>query len=52
MFEDLMGNNEVELNRDNTSNPSYTNNLEQEDVWDTGAVWSTGQIPGYIWTAD
>lgn len=25
---------------------------EDEEIWDTGAVWSTGQVPSDIWTLD
>jgi hypothetical protein len=48
MFDDLLVDRRVDRREDEPS----TNMLEQDSCWDTGAVWSTGQIPNYVWTVE
>jgi len=43
MFDDLF----------NDFDEPVNNNLEEdEDLWDTGNVWSTGKLPAEVWTTN
>ena len=43
-FDDLF-----DLNKDDVEQIAE---LREDEIWDTGNVWSTGQIPKDIWIAD
>lgn len=50
MFEDLF-----EKDIDGGNNRVFEEEMAQlreEEVWDTGSVWSTGQVPKGIWTSN
>jgi len=45
MFDDLFDFNNDEVN-------ANYQDQEDEELWDTGNVWSTGKLPSNIWTVD
>jgi len=46
MFDDLFDFN----NNDEELNANYQE--EDEELWDTGNVWSTGKLPKEVWTTN
>jgi hypothetical protein len=46
MFDDLLESKEI----DEIQTPCLRE--DNDEVWDTGAVWSTGQIPNDVWTTE
>jgi hypothetical protein len=50
MFDDLIINSDIRDVED--SETGVIASVETSDCWDTCAVWSTEQIPNYVWVAD